>query len=478
MVPRHRGIVMLALVTALSGMTSCSSSSSTAGRPTIAFTTPADHARITGTRTVTVSGTLSGTVDTLSINVNGAPVVSVTHSGTGFDAMVQLGDGPNTIVAKAAGGGANATASLQLFYPFLALTTGQPASHVIGQTTFDRAATGVGPKALAMPSGDGAAVNGVLYLPDTYNNRVLGYQNVPTANDAAATFALGQTNLNSNAAGTDAGSLSHPTGVAQGAGKLVIADQGNQRVLIFDAPPTSNGPSAGVVVGQPGFGPNGSSCSPTGLNTPSGVAVTGSRLFVADTLNNRVLIWNDVPASNGTAPDIVLGQAGLSSCAANDAAQNGTDTTNATARTLDAPRDVWSDGTRIVVADSGNNRVLIWNAVPTSNFAAADVVVGQTDAVSNLPGTTQVIMNNPRSVVSNGNQLFVDDFTNNRVLIWNVMPDKNGAPANTVLGQPDFQSRGTGTSVTMLARPSGALLSDTTLFVTDEINNRVLTYEP
>jgi hypothetical protein len=31
------------------------------------------------------------------------------------------------------------------------------------------------------------------------------------------------------------------------------------------------------------------------------------------------------------------------------------------------------------VADLGNNRVLIWNSIPTTNQKAADVVVGQKD---------------------------------------------------------------------------------------------------
>ena len=35
-----------------------------------------------------------------------------------------------------------------------------------------------------------------------------------------------------------------------------------------------------------------------------------------------------------------------------------------TADHMYAPRGVWTDGTRVVVADSGNHRVLIWHTFP------------------------------------------------------------------------------------------------------------------
>lgn len=44
------------------------------------------------------------------------------------------------------------------------------------------------------------------------------------------------------------------------------------------------------------------------FNLPTGVAVDGEHLFVADTGFHRVLIWNEVPTSSDTPPDIVLGQ--------------------------------------------------------------------------------------------------------------------------------------------------------------------------
>ncbi len=44
------------------------------------------------------------------------------------------------------------------------------------------------------------------------------------------------------------------------------------------------------------------------MRGPQGVWIQGSKLFVADTQNNRVLIWNTIPTQNNQPADVVLGQ--------------------------------------------------------------------------------------------------------------------------------------------------------------------------
>jgi len=58
--------------------------------------------------------------------------------------------------------------------------------------------------------------------------------------------------------------------------------------------------------------------------------------------------------------------------------------TGATASTMLSPVSVTSDGARLFVTDLGFNRVLIFNAIPSTNGAAADVALGQPDMVSSL----------------------------------------------------------------------------------------------
>ena len=56
-----------------------------------------------------------------------------------------------------------------------------------------------------------------------------------------------------------------------------------------------------------------------------------------------------------------------------------------TASQMYAPRGVWTDGERVVVADTGNHRVLIWHSMPSADGAPADVVIGQPDFSSEGP---------------------------------------------------------------------------------------------
>jgi hypothetical protein len=52
------------------------------------------------------------------------------------------------------------------------------------------------------------------------------------------------------------------------------------------------------------------------------------------------------------------------------------------------PMGITNDGQHLLLADTCNNRVLIWNSLPTGNVAP-DIVLGQDDFYSNEPGTTQ-----------------------------------------------------------------------------------------
>jgi hypothetical protein len=144
---------------------------------------------------------------------------------------------------------------------------------------------------------------------------------------------------------------------------------------------------------------------------------------------------------------------------------------------MQIPSSVDSDGTRLFVADQSNNRVLIWNHIPTGTVPA-DVVVGQPDFTSNAAGASQTALNYPAWAHSDGARLYVADSRNNRVLVWNSIPTSNGAPASSVIGQPDFTStvvnRGLPLGPTGLNGPSQVWTDRLHLFITDQYNDRTL----
>ena len=132
------------------------------------------------------------------------------------------------------------------------------------------------------------------------------------------------------------------------------------------------------------------------------------------------------------------------------------------------------------MAELNNRRVLIWNTIPKTNGAPADVVVGKPDFTATDPGPTASVTGNVASVWSDGKRLVVGDDYNSRVLIWNSIPTTNGAPADVVLGASDFVSEGYGPGGKdfAFAHPSGLASDGSSLFVADNSDNRVLIFTP
>ena len=137
---------------------------------------------------------------------------------------------------------------------------------------------------------------------------------------------------------------------------------------------------------------------------------------------------------------------------------------------------------KVFVVDYGNSRVLRFASVYTlNNGAPAEAVLGQPNFTSIATNTTQNQMSSPTSVfVDSGGRLWVADLQNNRVLRFDhaaTLP--NGANANGVLGQANFTSNITnGTKRYRMCAPSGVFVdAGGRLWVTDAGNNRVLRFD-
>jgi hypothetical protein len=373
------------------------------------------------------------------------------------------------------GGGGGVAASAP---PFIALSTGQSASVVIGQANITSAVTATTQSGLSGPQGNPVVVGDFLFVPDWNSHRVLRYSPVPTSNGVNADLVLGQPNFTSSSSGGLAGEFGQPVSVSSTNGKLLVAETTNNRVQIWNSLPTTNGAAADVVVGEPDFGAGGATCDATDVTGTWSATVTGNRLLVAASDRNRVMIWNSIPTSNGVPADLVLGQDSFTECLENDVNHNGLgDDLTLDATTLFYPKDVWSDGTRVIVADSQNYRVLIWNTFPTQNGQPADQVLGQPDMTTNNEIASASGFDLPQYATSNGTQIFVADTSVNRVLVWNSWPAADGVPADVVLGQQDFTSGSPATTATGMSAPSGLHVTDTLLFVSDKTNRRVLIFQ-
>lgn len=104
---------------------------------------------------------------------------------------------------------------------------------------------------------------------------------------------------------------------------------------------------ASVVIGQADF---------------SGEAANQGGTAAADTMNNRVLIWNNFPTTNFHPPDAVLGQATFAGFTANDDNQDGVKDATPSARTLNNPWGLGVYRDKLLVDDLGNQRVLVYTS--------------------------------------------------------------------------------------------------------------------
>lgn len=263
-----------------------------------------------------------------------------------------------------------------------------------------------------------------------------------------------------------------PRGVFFNEKLLIVADSGNHRILIWHGLPQADHAAADVVLGQPDFHSEG----PKLLHLPTGVWVEGERLYVADAWHHRVLVWEKVPTESGTPPDFCLGQADLEGMEVNRGGACG-------AETLYWPYGVNVVGGRLYVSDTGNRRVLWWNGAPKAG-ALPDGVLGQPNFTANSEnrgeGAGPQAYRWPHCVAGDDSLLLVADAGNQRVLLLPPLPESDAA-ATGVLGQKDlsstFESQYAGQSAQSMRFPYAVARAGALTAVADTANNRVLLFE-
>ena len=327
--------------------------------------------------------------------------------------------------------------------------------------------------------------NGPLWVADTGHHRLLGWRNCPSANGAAAEWVIGQPDFASEGrnARTKPGrlTLNVPTGMTLYGKGLAVADAWNHRVLLWREVPSASHCPPDLVLGQEEFrevdiNRGRAVPGPDTLYWPYGVASWGDRLLVADTGNRRLLIWLTPPSRHGQPADLVLGQ---TSFARRDENAGGTPSAmsmrwpHATAR--------WEN--RLCVADAGNNRIMVWNEFPTACGSACDRILGQVDAehVDHNGGhywPHAGSLNMPYGVASAGAWLVATDTANSRLVGWHALDAGTGAEARALAGQPTFGLKGDNQWLfptrETLCWPYGLSVCGNRLAVADSGNNRVM----
>ena len=428
------------------------------------------------------------------------------------------------------------------------VTNGQQATDVLGQPDFTTgyvndalegapppsAGTFFSPSSIVVDTDDG-----LTFISDLFNSRGLIFDDVSDMTDASAIAVLGQPDFTTGGAdpndefgGTDTPNPSQgcATGVngcglkrawsaawENGVKRLWVADPDNNRVLAWnDVTSTiTNGEIASLVLGQPDFvtatnrtacgGGSAGATTACGMSFPSAIATdeTNHRVFVSDTNNNRVLVFDETTLASGGAAIAALGQQALTTRVLFTGGC-GVSAGHPSPCGMSAPGSLFYDsGAQLLyVSDDGAARVLVFDtsAGVTTGMSAVHVLgqpnfttsTANTDCGGGNSGDTNVnacgigIYGSRITVDEATNQLFVSDSANHRILVFDVSATVDGEAASFVLGQADFTTGYTGVDPndggsvtrTTLQSPLGIGIDplQDRVFIADGANERVLTF--
>ena len=337
---------------------------------------------------------------------------------------------------------------------------------------------------------------GSLWVSDTGHHRLLGWERIPTRDNQPADWVIGQPDFMSegqNAKSTPGGNtFSVPTGICRCGDGLAVADAWNHRVLIWNSLPQGMNVPADLVLGQVNFTENQANrgyrnAAANTLNWCYGVYYYQDqyqeKLFVADTGNRRLLIWNQLPTENGQPADLVLGQPDM-----NSRDENGGVGASSSSMRWCHDITIW-DGD-LAIADAGNNRVMIWEGIPDTNNTPCTAVLGQKsfnfveiNQGEYFPNSGSLSM--PYGVAAFQDWLLVTDTANSRLLGWK-KPDSlsflQGKSADILIGQDSFNSKSENRSYGKPSRDSlnwsyGIKIQGNMAVIADSGNNRILLWE-
>lgn len=284
-----------------------------------------------------------------------------------------------------------------------------------------------GPELFFLPTGV-LVHDGRLIVCDAWHHRILVWDSIPSVSGAAPDLVLGQADLSGVTEGCGPQRFYWPFGAAMIDGVFWVADTGNRRVLgWFDGLPAP-GQGADVVLGQPDLVSRGENrdgpVAANSLRWPHAVTATGDTLWVADAGNHRVLGWRG-DVSTERCADAVLGQPDFGTAVEFPYRPQG-------AHRFRFPYALAAsaDG-RLAIGDTSNNRVLVVD--DADSVAATDPLGASTHHVLGQPDFDANGENRWKDVVADSlcwpyglswhdDRLVVADSGNNRATVWQVAP--------------------------------------------------------
>jgi hypothetical protein len=286
-----------------------------------------------------------------------------------------------------------------------------------------------------------------LFVADAYNSTI---RSIVIATGAVTTIA-GTAGVPGIADGTGtAASFYLPHGITTDGTSLFVTDgvaQTIRKIVLATGAVSTIAGTAGLHGVADGTG------AAARFNTPYGLAVDGSNLFVADSGNNAIR-------------KVVIATGVTSTVAGTVALSGSTDGTGAVAR-FDGPAGMTTDGANLYIAENINNtiRKVVISTGVVSTLAGTAGVSGSADGAGATASFSW-----PNGITTDGSNLFVTDAGANtlrKIVIATGMVTTMAGKAG-VAGAAD----GTGTAASF-SMPAGITTDSVNLFVTDAENHTI-----
>jgi len=398
------------------------------------------------------TGTLYGQAMTAGDIYTVAGTGQFGFAGEGHLATTAMLDGPSAVAVDGAGNLVIADSGNERVRVVAARTgtfygqamTARHIYTVAGNGIYGFSGEGGPATAAELASPDQTAVDGAgnLVIADSANDRVrvvaasagTFYGQAMTAGDIYTVAGTGTFGFSGEGGPATGAELDGPRGVTvDGAGNLVIADRGNNRVRVVAV---SDGTFYGQAMttgdiytvagnGTFGFSGEGGPATAAELASPGQTAVDGAgNLVIADGANGRVRV---VAASDGTFYGQAMTAGDIYTVAGTGTGACSGDGGPATGAELSSPRRVTVDGAgNLVITDRGNNRVRVV-AASAGTFYGQAMTAGDIYTVAGTgtfgfsgdggPATAAGLGSPEQTAVDGAGNLVIADWGNSRVRV-------------------------------------------------------------
>ena len=258
-------------------------------------------------------------------------------------------------------------------------------------------------------------------------------------------------------AGTSA-RFSFPTDVVSAAGStLYVADSANHRIREVSAGAGAAATRVSTLAGSTQGYADHATGTNARFNTPTGLAVSGDTLYVADQNNHRIRAI-DLARPNRTVSTI-----------AGSGTSGHADGAGSTAQ-FSKPAGLAVSGDTLYVADQSNHRIRAVDLASADKTVSTIAGSGTSGHANGAGAAAQ--FNTPTGIAVNGGTLYVTDYNNHRIRAIDI----TSGTVRDIAGDGTAEStNGIGTAA-RLNNPTGIAVSGSTLYVTSGKLIRKLEY--